>query len=388
MARDKNDSLLDTEYAERSFADADTIMDGPNPSSTNDIVTLDTNPNRPSSHPRKSSPSTLHTGAIFDGYVLMDALGTGAFGVVFKASKGGEIFALKILKDETENLEILDRFKREAKVLAQLDHPNILKIFDYGVSQGRPYLVLEFIPGSSLRESIKANKYPSYDETRVMMAAVASGLAHCHSKGIVHRDLKPGNIIIEEGTGRPVIVDFGLVYKDGRRHRAENLQGFTKNLSIKGFIKGTPQFMSPEQADPEGEVAVGAASDVWSFGATLYNLLTKELLFPKHRGLEVLEPLANGRIPKIQTVNPEIPRQLAQLCQLCLQLEGIHRPTMFELAKFLKGSEKAFHERRVTGVLTRPKLEKKSASLPLIPIVLGLMSLALIPLLYFLFMSR
>ncbi|MDF1666203.1 MAG: serine/threonine-protein kinase [Planctomycetota bacterium] len=340
MASNDNENFVDTEFAESGFADADTIMEDLNPGSTRDDATLDTTPDKPLGSPRSSQnpPNPIRQGELFDGYVLLKALGTGSFGVVFKASKDGQI-------------------------------------------EGRPYLALEFIAGLSLRQSMKAGDYPSFDEARAMMSAVASGLAHCHSKGIVHRDLKPGNIIIEKDSGRPVIVDFGLVYKDQRRLRSEDLLGFTKNLSIKGFIKGTPQFMSPEQADPERLGAVGAASDVWSFGATLYNLLTQELLFPNHRGLEVLEPLANGRIPKIQSVKPETPRSLAQLCQLCLQLESIHRPTMFELAKFLKGSEKAFHERRVTGVLTPPK--QKTASLPLIPMVLVLGSIITFTMLYY-----
>lgn len=389
MVNNNPDELLNTEMAEGNFANADTILEAPAPSSMDDDATLDeTLDDNPSStlpplRPPPSGPSPFKTGQLFDGYMLLEALGAGTFGVVFKASKENQVFALKILKAETENKEVIDRFKREAKVLAQLDHPNILKIHDFGVADGRPYLALEFIEGLSLRQSMKAGDYPSYDEARVMMAAVASGLAHCHSKGIVHRDLKPGNIIVEKGSGRPVIVDFGLVYKDDRRLRSGELVGFTKNLSIKGFIKGTPQFMSPEQADPDALGAVGAASDVWSFGATLYNLLTRELLFPNHKGLEVLEPLANGRIPKVQSVAPDIPRQLAQLCQLCLQLESIHRPTMFELAKFLKGSERAFHERRVTGVLTRPKPEKQK--FPLIPFILAVVGITSFVLLYLYF---
>lgn len=292
-----------------------------------------------------SSTATLVVGSEFAGYSLEESLGVGSFGVVFRAVKEKRVVALKVLKAEVESRELLARFEREAKVLAQLDHPNIVRVFDFGVVQDRPFIALEFLRGRSLQELVDSEKRLSVEKSRHIMSQVASGLTYCHSQGIVHRDLKPDNIIIEKGTGRPVLLDFGLVYKDERRRRSPDLEGFTQNLSIKGVVKGTPQFMAPEQAFPDDFGAVGAASDVWAFGATLYLLLTGELLFPESKGLEALKPLSQGAVPKVQSQHPEMPKKLAQIIQLCLQQESIHRPVMVELKKALLGPKEKFELR-------------------------------------------
>ncbi|MDF1660966.1 MAG: serine/threonine-protein kinase [Planctomycetota bacterium] len=326
----------------------------------------------------------LETGRDFAGYTLREQLGIGSFGVVFRAVKGNQVVALKILKDEVENLEILARFEREAKVLAQLNHPNIVRVHDFGVAQDRPFIALEYLDGESLQDIIDSENRPDSNATRFLMAQVAAGLAYCHSQGIVHRDLKPDNIIIEKKTGRPVLVDFGLVYKDDRRRRSPDLEGFTKNLSIKGMIKGTPQFMAPEQAFPYDFGAVGAASDVWAFGATLYYLLTGELLFPGLKALDVLEPLGQGRVPKVQLRHPNMSKKLAQIIQLCLQQESIHRPVMIELKKSLERPEEAFQVRSSVKVLT---IAKKSSPYKDRILILAPSSLLLLlfALLYYLF---
>lgn len=327
----------------------------------------------------------LEMGADFAGYTLREQLGVGSFGVVFRAVKGNQVVALKILKDEVENLEVLARFEREAKVLAQLNHPNIVRVHDFGVAQDRPFIALEYLDGDSLQDLIDADNRPDSNAARLLMAKVAGGLAYCHSQGIVHRDLKPDNIIIERQTGRPVLVDFGLVYKDDRRRRSPELEGFTENLSVKGMIKGTPQFMAPEQAFPHDFGAMGAASDVWAFGATLYYVLTGELLFPGLKALDVLEPLGQGRVPKVQLRHPDMSKKLAQIIQLCLQQESIHRPVMIELRKSLEGPEEKFRVRSSVKVLTIAKKSSPIKDKLLIFAPSGVI-IVVVALLYFLFL--
>lgn len=294
----------------------------------------------------------LAPGLSFAGYRLEREVGEGAFGRVFRATKNGQPVALKILKDEIEEPEILARFGREAKVLAQLQHPNIAKIFDFGIDQDRPFIAMEYLEGGTLREFVSDSPNCDPEQIRLLMSQVADALAYCHSMGIVHRDIKPANILIESKTGRPVLIDFGLVYKDERRKRSPDMIGFTQKLSFMGEIKGTPQFMAPEQAFPHEFGAVGAASDVWSFGATLYTLLTGKLLFPGSNTTDVLIGLNLAKVPKVQSEHPEMSKKLAHIIQLCLQKESIHRPIMAELKKSLKGPKSKFAMRSSVKIHT------------------------------------
>ena len=156
------------------------------------------------------------------------------------------------------------RFEREARAVAALSHANIVALYDYGESEGRPFMVLECLQGGSLEDRLASGRPLPDAETRRIAADVAAGLAHAHERGLVHRDLKPANILFD-AEGRAKIADFGIARMRG-----------TGTLTETGTVLGTASYLSPEQAT--GETA-GPASDVYSFGVILFRLLTGRLPF-------------------------------------------------------------------------------------------------------------
>src|SRR5438128_3986623 len=160
--------------------------------------------------------------------------------------------AIKLLAPEADTA----RFEREARAVASLAHPNITHLYDYGDSEGRPYIVLEYLPGGTLEDRLGAQKPLPDDDVLNTAAGIAAGLAHAHARGVVHRDLKPANVLFDE-EDRPKLADFGLA----RMAAGEG------TLTDAGTVLGTAAYISPEQA--RGEPA-SAASDVYSFGVILY----------------------------------------------------------------------------------------------------------------------
>jgi tetratricopeptide (TPR) repeat protein/predicted Ser/Thr protein kinase len=204
----------------------------------------------------------------FGRYVRVSLLGEGGAGEVWKAWDVGleRWVALKFLK--FEDADELARLKREAQTAAKLSHPNIAAVFEMGEANGRTFLVMEYIDGQTLVD------YPRQDHRQLvsLLREVAQAIQYAHDQGLVHRDIKPGNIMVDSA-GRPFILDFGLA-----RH-------VNSDRSLGEHILGTPSYMSPEQARG-GEV--DARSDVWSLGATLYELLSDR---PPFRGGNALDTL-------------------------------------------------------------------------------------------------
>lgn len=213
-------------------------------------------------------------------YRITGFLGAGGMGQVYKAIHPGleRTVAVKVLRDFDANPSFLERFRREAKLAARLAHPSIVAVYDYDTFRGAPYLVMEFVEGRSLKDLIREG--PMNPVRCVEIArAVADALHYAHEQGVVHRDVKPTNVMIEPN-GRPRLLDFGL-----SRSEADG------SFSLTGDIIGTPAYMSPEQASGK-RGAVDRRSDVYSLGATLYEMLTGR---PPLAGGSVLELIA--RIP-------------------------------------------------------------------------------------------
>src|SRR5207302_2555852 len=184
--------------------------------------------------------------------------------------------------------------EREARAVASLAHPNITQLYDYGESDGRPYMVLEYVPGGTLEGRLRNQKPLPNDEAFAIATGVAAGLAHAHARGVVHRDLKPANVLFDD-EGRPKLADFGIA----------RLAAGEGTLTEAGTVLGTAAYLSPEQA--MGEPAT-ATSDVYSFGVILYRLLTGRLPFESSNPMELVMLHRNAAPPHISEVRRNAPR--------------------------------------------------------------------------------
>ncbi|MCA9274288.1 MAG: serine/threonine protein kinase [Phycisphaerales bacterium] len=237
------------------------------------------------SHEKAESeePTTVRPGASastlpssIGGYRILSRLGEGGMGVVYAAEQARPIrrrVAIKVLKPGFDSSEVLARFDAERQALALMNHANIAQILDAGVHEGRPFFVMELIAGVPMTEYCDQRRLSIADRLR-LFASVCEGVQHAHQKGIIHRDLKPSNILItEDGAGpTPKIIDFGIA-KAVTNHLFEA----TIHTEV-GRIIGTPDYMSPEQANTSA-LDIDTRTDVYSLGALLYELLCGTTVF-------------------------------------------------------------------------------------------------------------
>ena len=213
-------------------------------------------------------------------YRLIEVLGEGGMGVVWLADQSEPVkrkVALKIIKLGMDTKEVVARFESERQALAVMDHPNIARVFDAGATeQGRPYFVMEWVHGIPVDEYCDNNKLNTKARIRLFLD-ICDAVQHAHQKGVVHRDLKPSNILVSVQEDRPVpkVIDFGIAKAMGR-----DLSDHTVVTTI-GQIVGTPEYMSPEQADSSG-MDIDTRTDVYSLGVTLYELLVGARPFDFH----------------------------------------------------------------------------------------------------------
>ena len=248
-------------------------------------------------------------------YEIIEALGRGGMGVVYKARQVSlnRLVALKLIKDaefasESDRL----RFQNEAEAVAQLDHPQIVPIYEVGEYRGRRYFSMKLIAGTSLDKHLADFMTDPRSAAR-LVAVVAEAVHHAHERGILHRDLKPGNILVDE-RGVPHVTDFGLAKRittDGE-------------LTQSGAIMGTPLYMSPEQASGV-KGANTTATDVYGLGSILYALLAGRAPFSTGSVAEALD-LVRHRPPEPPSrLNPQVPRDLEVICLKCLEKEPKRR---------------------------------------------------------------
>jgi serine/threonine-protein kinase len=221
-----------------------------------------------------------------------------------------------------QHAELDRRFRREASVIAQLQHPNIVQVYDFGEQEDLFYLALEFVEGGSLAAKLQQSKLSAM-EAVALVATLAQAMHYAHVRGIVHRDLKPSNILLTVD-GTPKIADFGL---------AKQL-----DLSITrvGDVLGTPGYMAPEQAMGDNQ-AVGPPMDVYALGTVLYELLTGRLPFAAANMLDLFKKVAHEDPPPPSRVQPQVAPELDLICLKCLRKEPDQRYVSMEaLANDLK----------------------------------------------------
>ena len=254
-------------------------------------------------------PTGSATFADFGPYELIEEVGRGGMGVVFKARQKrlDRIVAIKmILGSHLANQDQVARFYAEARAAARLQDPRIVAIHDVGQYGGQHYFAMEFIAGPSLARLLEAGPLDPMLAARLVLE-VARAMGRLHALGIVHRDLKPSNILLDE-QGQPSISDFGLA-------KMLSADGPTTRT---GAIIGTPSYMAPEQAAGRGE-AVGPLSDVYSLGAILYELLAGRPPFDEPSPLDTLVQVLERDPDPPSRIRPEIPKDLEKICLACLE---------------------------------------------------------------------
>ncbi|MDA1050849.1 MAG: serine/threonine-protein kinase [Planctomycetota bacterium] len=245
----------------------------------------------------------------FGDYELIEELGRGGMGIVYRArqiSLNRELAVKMILQGQLASPADRERFQAEAESAARLDHPGIVPVYEVGEIDGQPYFSMKYVRGETLTQRLTEGLVSPKEGAKIL-AAVARAIHYAHRQGVLHRDLKPSNILIDDD-GQPHVSDFGLA------KRVQEAESLTRT----GAILGTPAYMAPEQAaGARGEV--GPASDVFSLGTILYQMLTGKPPFQAASPVDTILMLLEQDVVPPRVVNPRVDRDLEMIALRCLQ---------------------------------------------------------------------
>jgi WD40 repeat protein len=289
-------------------------------------------PNPPVAGPAAGKDPELREGSFLGDYEILTKIGGGGMGVVFRARqrRADRIVALKVIRyNVAEELPVgkyqewLDRFRREALLTARVEHDAIVTVYEVGECQGQPFYSMRYVEGQSLSQLARQGPLDNR-RAAAYLERVARAVQHAHGCGVLHRDLKPSNILLD-ADDRPVVTDFGLA------KWLEGTHGFTDT----GSCLGSPPYMAPEQVRDSARVTV--ESDVYSLGATLYDLVTGRPPFQAARVAETLNQVIHQEPVPPRQLNPAIDRDLETITLKCLHKEPTRRyRTAAELADDLR----------------------------------------------------
>ena len=317
-------------------------------------------------------------------YELKETVGTGGMSTVYCAFDTllERNVALKILHEQYGgDAEYVERFRREARAVAQLSHPNIVTVIDRGEEDGKQFIVFELIDGENLKELVERGGPLPVRRVLELGLEVGRALAFAHAQGLIHRDVKPQNVLLN-GEGLAKVTDFGIV-------RSLDAVGQTET----GTVLGTSHYIAPEQARGE---RVDAQTDVYSFGVVLHELLTGEVPYTGDNFLSVAMKHVNDPVPSVLDTRPDAPIRLASLIERCLAKQPADRPaSMDEVVSELEAvraeldaradGEGTMIMRKPAVVATRPPRQKRQRAprqgrrVPVWPLILaGLLLLAVV----------
>ena len=240
-----------------------------------------------------------------ENYEILGVLGKGGMGYVYKALQKNlkREVALKVL-DASSDKESIERFYMEAQAMKELDHQNLVQVFDFGKQGNQLFIAMTYVKGSTLSEVLEHRRRLDFDAIEIITKQVARGLLYAHSKSIVHRDVKPSNIMITHDN-RVYLMDFGI----------SHIQS-AERLTLTGMTMGTPEYMSPEQCHGD-EVTIG--SDIYSLGVILFEMTCGRLPFTGSKPIEIAMKHVQEEPPNPENFRPDMPRGLAKLILKCLK---------------------------------------------------------------------
>ena len=259
---------------------------------------------------------SLSSGTRLGHYEIVTRLGAGGMGDVYKArdTRLDRPVAIKVLRDVPGKEELAQRFEREGRIIAALNHPHICTLYDVGRQGELDYLVMEFVDGETLTHKLEHGALPLADVLRYSIE-IADALDKAHRQGITHRDLKPGNIMLTKSGTK--LLDFGLAKLKPNAQPSGALSTLPTNVAVTadGTILGTLQYMAPEQL--EGQ-EVDARADIFAFGAVLYEMATGRKTFEGKSQASLIAAILDRDPPPLSSLQPATPAHLDHVVQRCL----------------------------------------------------------------------